>query len=60
MKKLFWIVMGWFGYVKPEPLTMAGIYGITSDGCYLVRGTDGVLRKSHPLYPPSRTNESQS
>jgi len=50
VKKLYWIVMGWFGREKPK-LTMAGIYGVTSDGCYIVLGTDGKFHKSHPIQP---------
>lgn len=37
---------------KSEKLSMAGIYGITDDGCYIVVGDDGVMRKSPPLQGP--------
>lgn len=42
---------------KPEPLSMAGIYGITEDGCYIVLGRDGVMRKTPPLQPPQPGRE---
>lgn len=46
-------ILRWLGFLPP-PIEMRGIYGVTEDGCYLVRGADGVLRKSHPLEPPQR------
>lgn len=56
---LYWKIAGWFGYERPK-LSFAGIYGITTDGCYLVRGEDGVVRKSPPLcarHQPPHTTE---
>lgn len=46
-------VLRWFGFMPPS-IEMRGIYGVTADGCYLVRGADGVLRKSHPLASSQR------
>lgn len=39
----------WLGFM-PKPIPMGGIYGITEDGCYIVLGNDGVLRKTPPLH----------
>lgn len=33
---------------KPK-LSLAGIYGVTEDGCYIVLGDDGVIRKTHHI-----------
>lgn len=52
MKTLWVRLMRKFGFY-PEPITLAGIYGVTEDGCYIVMGEDGVIRKSHPLDPQS-------
>lgn len=46
-------ILRWFGFLPP-PIEMRGIYGVTDDRCYIVRGADGVLRKSHPLQLPER------
>lgn len=32
-----------------QPVTMAGIYGITKDGCYLIMDEAGRITKSPPL-----------
>lgn len=48
MNWLYWKIAGWFGKKRPK-LSMAGIYGITPDGCYIVLGEDGVMRKTPPI-----------
>jgi hypothetical protein len=50
MKLLRWFA-GLFRREKPK-LSFAGIYGVTSDGCYIVLGEDGVMRKTPPIQPP--------
>lgn len=53
VKGLFSKLASWFGYRKPRPHIAMGIWGVTEDGCYIVCGEDGVMRKSPPLNAPS-------
>lgn len=58
MSELLGKIANWFRRPKPK-LTMAGIYGVTEDGCYIVLGEDGVMRKTPPIERSGSLREGQ-